>query len=127
MNLARWLVDGTVVVSVGGALLFLSEVCGCALLSGRQRSPLPAGRGSHRSDLHLGEVEGHQVALPRLPVHSLAAAQPIERERDRRGKTQSVVRGWGWSEARGNEGDERRMGESQKRQTAVTDRQIGKH
>lgn len=65
----------TVVVLVQDALLFLLEVCSSALLSGHQRSPLPAGQGSQRSDLHLGEVQGRQVALPRFPVHSLTAIQ----------------------------------------------------
>lgn len=69
-------------VLVGGALLFLLEVCGSALLSGHRRSPLPAGQRSQRADLHLGEVEGHQVALPRFPVHSLTTGQQIERERE---------------------------------------------
>ena len=63
----------TVVLLVGDALLLLLGVCGSALLSGHQWSPLPAGHGSQRSDLHLCEVQGHQVALPRLPVHSLRA------------------------------------------------------
>lgn len=66
----------------GGACLFLLEVCVSVLLSGQQRSPLPAGQGSHGSDLHLCEVEGHQVALPRFPVHSLMVGQQIERGRD---------------------------------------------
>lgn len=66
-----------------GALLFLLEVCGSVLLSGHQRSPLPAGQGSQRADLHLSEVQGHQVALPRFPVYSLTAAQQIEQERER--------------------------------------------
>lgn len=63
--------DGTDVFT--GALLFLLEFCISALLPSRQRSPLPAGQGSHRSDLHLSEVEGCQVALPRFPVHPLTA------------------------------------------------------
>lgn len=63
--------DGADVVT--GALLFLLEFCVSAFLPSRQRSPLPAGQGSHRSDLHLREVEGCQVALPRFPVHPLTA------------------------------------------------------
>lgn len=66
--------DGAHVVT--GALLFPLEFHVSAFLSGRRRrcrSPLPAGHGSRRSDLHLSEVEGCQVALPRLPVHSLTA------------------------------------------------------
>lgn len=66
-------------VSVRGAPLLLLEACGSALLPGHQRSPLPAGQGSQGSDLHLGEVEGRQVALPRFPVHSLTTSEP---ERD---------------------------------------------
>lgn len=66
-------------VEVGGALSFR----GPALLSVRQRSAPPAGPGSHGSDLHLGEVQGHQVALPRFPIHSLTAGKPIRRERKR--------------------------------------------
>lgn len=72
----------TVEVLVWGAPLFLMEVWGSALLSGHQWSSLPAGQGSHRSDFHLREVEGQQVALPRFPVHALGDGQRHEQQRD---------------------------------------------
>lgn len=81
-----------VVVLVGGAPLFLKEVCASALLSGHQRSSLPAGQGSHGSDLHLREVEGQQVALPRFPVHALAEGHRLKYKRKTREKGEKQVR-----------------------------------
>lgn len=59
-----------------------------APLSGRQRSSPPAGQGSHRSDFHLREVEGQQVALPRLPVDALAQEKGRQNEKERDWKWQ---------------------------------------
>lgn len=42
-----------------------------ARLSGQQRPPLSAGQGPRGSDLHLGEIERREVALPWLPVDAL--------------------------------------------------------
>lgn len=47
--------------------VFLMEACA----SEGQPAPPPAGPGSQRPDFHLCEVQGHQVALPRLPVDAL--------------------------------------------------------
>lgn len=60
-----------VVHLAGSVCLFVQGCCSSAPLSGHQRSPPPAGQGSQGSDLHLCEVQGCQVALPRFPVHSL--------------------------------------------------------
>lgn len=79
---------------MGGATLFLLGVFGFAPLSGHQRSPLPAGKGPQGSDLHLGEVEGCQVALPRFPVHSLTAGQRIEQDRDWETKEKGTSEIW---------------------------------
>lgn len=79
-------------VVVGGAPLYLKEVCASALLSGHQRSSLPAGQGSHGSDFHLREVEGQQVALPRFPVHALAEGHQLKYKRKTREKGEKQVR-----------------------------------
>lgn len=106
-------------VLAGAAPLLLLEVCGSALRPGHQRSPLPAGQGSQWPDLHLGEVEGRQVALPRFPVHSLTAGQRIEPERLRFSEEPRKKAKHGWKEMlgvmreRGNEGGKKK-GERQR-------------
>lgn len=55
----------------------------CALI-GQPSSP-PACKGSKRSDFHLCEVQGHQVALPRLPIDALV------RRVGRKKKTESKI------------------------------------
>lgn len=80
----------------GAAWLILMELCSSAHLSDHQRSSLSAGRGPHRSDLHLREIERQEVALPWLPVDALRERER-EREwrRDWEGLMEQVQTMWG--------------------------------